>query len=396
MYPTTKPKIVVLNPFPVYPPLSGGQGRVFHLYKHFAETYNVVIICFADLRSCQVIFPGLVQILVPKSPAHCQMELAMYREAGFSTCAITLRAANLTPEYAYVLNEQAKDASAIVLSHPYLYNVVQSMHSNIPIIYDAHNVEYDLHQQILPTSLGYLLADIHQAEKSACEHSVLIATCSQQDAGKIAELYSIKENKFIIVPNGAATEAIPFVAFNKRKSLKTAYKILQPMIIYIGSCYRCNIQAAERVIEIAEQLPAAKFIILGSLCTVFNERVLPKNIELLGVVSEQVKYHFLSISDIALNPVLSGSGTNLKMFEYMAAGIPIITTLLGARGLPEDNDKYFIISECRDMPSHILNLLNNPALAACLAGHAYQLVTTCFAWQQIAGNFAKKLSTIIG
>ena len=41
----------------------------------------------------------------------------------------------------------------------------------------------------------------------------------------------------------------------------------------------------------------------------------------------------LETADVAVNPMLTGSGTNLKMLDYMAAGIPVITTRVGARGL---------------------------------------------------------------
>lgn len=392
---SSKPKIVVLNPFPVYPPISGGQGRVFHLYKHIADLLDVVLICFADKRSYKMICPGFQQILIPKSSSHCQMEIAFFHEAGFSTCAIIPRASSLTPEYTYVLNEQTNDANIIILSHPYLYKEVQSLNSNIPIVYDAHNVEYHLHQQILPASLHYLLEDVHQAEKSACEQSRIITACSQRDACNLASLYNIAARKVILVPNGADTETIPYVSYEKRTSLKTAHKITQPLAVYIGSCYPSNIQAAERIIKIAEQLPMAKFLLLGSICMPFNKQALPPNVDLMGVVSEQEKYHFFSLADIALNPVLSGSGTNLKMLEYMAAGIPIITTLLGARGLQGDDGKHFIICECQDMPTRILNLLHSPSLAASLASHAYKLVTTHFDWKQIAANLVRELSAII-
>jgi glycosyltransferase involved in cell wall biosynthesis len=52
-----------------------------------------------------------------------------------------------------------------------------------------------------------------------------------------------------------------------------------------------------------------------------------------GVVTEQEKNLILSMADAALNPMTGGSGTNLKMLEYFAAGVPVISTPFGARGL---------------------------------------------------------------
>jgi glycosyltransferase involved in cell wall biosynthesis len=40
----------------------------------------------------------------------------------------------------------------------------------------------------------------------------------------------------------------------------------------------------------------------------------------------------LSAADVAVNPIQSGSGSNLKLAEYVAAGLPVITTPIGLRG----------------------------------------------------------------
>ena len=37
--------------------------------------------------------------------------------------------------------------------------------------------------------------------------------------------------------------------------------------------------------------------------------------------------------DVALNPMFSGSGSNLKMLDYTASGVPVLTTPFGNRGL---------------------------------------------------------------
>lgn len=391
----TRTKIVVLNPFPVYPPISGGQGRVFHLYKHVAHSFDVVIICFADRRSYKMISAGLQQIMIPKSPPHCQMELEFFREIGFSTCAIIPKAANLTPEYAHIVKEQTKDASIIILSHPYLYKEAQKLGGTHIIVYDAHNVEYELHRQILPAGLSYLLEDIKQAEKAACEQSQFIAVCSHCDGRRLTCLYNVSSNKFIIIPNGADTETISFVSYEQRQLHKSVQNITQPWAVYMGSNFPPNLKAAGQVIEIAKQLPGVKFLLIGSLCEAFTDRKLPCNVELLGIITEQEKHHIFSLADVALNPVQSGSGTNLKMLEYMAAGLPVITTLLGARGISESDGHYFRICECEDMPACILDLLNNPSLATSIAQQAYILTKTRFDWKQIADHLVGKLSATI-
>ena len=40
----------------------------------------------------------------------------------------------------------------------------------------------------------------------------------------------------------------------------------------------------------------------------------------------------LAAADVAVNPVATGSGSNVKLSEYLAAGLPVVTTPLGLRG----------------------------------------------------------------
>jgi glycosyltransferase involved in cell wall biosynthesis len=40
----------------------------------------------------------------------------------------------------------------------------------------------------------------------------------------------------------------------------------------------------------------------------------------------------LAAADVAVNPVEAGSGSNLKLAEYVAAGLPVVTTPVGLRG----------------------------------------------------------------
>jgi glycosyltransferase involved in cell wall biosynthesis len=65
---------------------------------------------------------------------------------------------------------------------------------------------------------------------------------------------------------------------------------------------------------------------------VINRQQLPSNLRLLGVVGDTEKLLWLKVASVGLNPIISGAGTNLKLAEYAAAGLPIISTAFGARG----------------------------------------------------------------
>ncbi|MEZ5371209.1 MAG: glycosyltransferase [Microthrixaceae bacterium] len=62
---------------------------------------------------------------------------------------------------------------------------------------------------------------------------------------------------------------------------------------------------------------------------------LPGNVAALGRVEDDVLAEYLAGADLALNPIDEGSGSNLKLIDYFAAGVPVITTPVGARGIAE-------------------------------------------------------------
>ena len=388
----TLKKILVLNPFPIYPPTSGGQERVFYLYKHVAEYYSVIILCFGDRRSHKEIAPGLIQLAIPKSRAHIMEELKLFSAFGISTCATTPIISRYTPEYAYNLNSYKSHAAAIVLSHPYLYDEVKRLNMTMPIIYDAHNVELTLHREILSDAAPQFLSEISRVEQAACQDSKLIITCSKEDANALAALYSISPSKFKVVPNGADINNSHFASRNHNKLNR---EIEHPLALFIGSYHVPNINAAQYILKMASKLPDIQFKLLGSLCRAFHKRQLPANVEICGIVTASEKNNMLCAADVALNPILSGSGTNIKMLNYMASGIPIITTEYGARGIGGIDGQHFLVGQPTNMPDKILELLCDNAKATSLAENAYLLVKDHFDWRKIAASFVAILNKLL-
>ena len=85
------------------------------------------------------------------------------------------------------------------------------------------------------------------------------------------------------------------------------------------------------------QLPQVQFVMGGTHGDAFPSHEVPDNVVFTGQVIERVKRTLLAAADVALNPVLHGSGTNLKVIEYLASGVPVVSTAFGVRGLEVGN-----------------------------------------------------------
>jgi len=389
-----KAMITVTSTFPIYPPQGGGQARIYNLYKNMANDYAVTVVSFAGAGQKSYegyIAKGLKEIRVPKSEKHQELEWKMEKKAKLPVTDIAMiTLSGCTPEYGRRLKESIEKSDMVIISHPYLYYEARDYLCGRPFIYEAHNIEFTLKEGMLPESQAKkrLLQQIFDIEKECCEKSKYIITCSTEDQIGLHQCYGVSMDKMIQVPNGVDCETVRFTTIEQRIENKMRLGLQNNTIgIFMGSWHKPNLEACEKVFEIALQCPDTQFLLIGSQCDFFKGEKLPENVGLLGVVSDEVKAKIFETADFALNPMLSGSGTNLKMFDYMAGGIPVITTEFGARGI--ENKSGLIIAEVQDMPEYIcgFSIQRMREKVEC----ARQCVLEKYDWNKISRSFMNKL-----
>jgi GT2 family glycosyltransferase/glycosyltransferase involved in cell wall biosynthesis len=70
-------------------------------------------------------------------------------------------------------------------------------------------------------------------------------------------------------------------------------------------------------------------------------------------------------------PVLSGSGVRVKLLEAFAAGIPVVSTTIGAEGLAEQDGKLCALADTpADFAERVVRLFEDPVAASAMAGRA--------------------------
>ena len=107
--------------------------------------------------------------------------------------------------------------------------------------------------------------------------------------------------------------------------------------LFIGSGHAPNIDAGRSLIHLAPTMPQVDFLLAGRHSDELHRSNLPPNVHLLGTVPEDELELLLGGADMALNPIHTGGGSNLKLLTYLAAGLPVITSAVGARGIDAAN-----------------------------------------------------------
>src|SRR5579884_3101307 len=150
---TSPTKFVVGSTFAVHPPRSGGQLRIFHLYRQLARHRPVDVIALADPTepgSRRELAPGLTEIRVPRTSAHVAAETQLNISGLAPTDIAFAHLHRLTPAFSEAVAASAVPGCVFVASHPYAFPAMRAVDPAASWWYDAHNVELDLKRAILP------------------------------------------------------------------------------------------------------------------------------------------------------------------------------------------------------------------------------------------------------
>jgi glycosyltransferase involved in cell wall biosynthesis len=104
---------------------------------------------------------------------------------------------------------------------------------------------------------------------------------------------------------------------------------------------------------------------------------------------------YYSKATVAIIPLLSGSGTRLKLLEAMAHRVPVVSTSVGAEGISwEDGKSILIANDAKLFAKKVSNLLNNSYLAESISASALALTKSKYDWNIIGRKMASYLKEL--
>jgi glycosyltransferase involved in cell wall biosynthesis len=102
---------------------------------------------------------------------------------------------------------------------------------------------------------------------------------------------------------------------------------------------------------------------------------------------------FLWESAVSVVPLRIGGGTRLKIYEAMAAKIPVVSTTIGAEGLDiRDGENIALADSPQEFAERCLALLEDAEARRRLAKTAWEMVAACYSWDVVSRQFEKLLA----
>lgn len=383
---------------PIDPPVGGGRLRLLGLYHNLGDNFITQYIGTYDWPGEKfrdhLLSDSLREVDIPLSDEHfTECRKWQERVGGKTIIDSTFPIlAHLSKQYVDYTRSEVLKADVVIFSHPWVYPLVKDLLNKATqiIIYDSHNVEgYLRHTLLDDKGLGTeIVKEVVKTEFELCHIADVIFTCSLEDCELFNKLYSVPFIKMRIVPNGVFTEKIRPIPRDEKVSIKRQLELSeQKTAIFIGSNYPPNLEACNFIIkDLAPLLPEVTFVIAGGVGEGIDKKSIHgiRNVKITGSLTENQKVLYLGASDLAINPMFSGSGTNIKMFDFMAAGLPIVSTKIGARGISETDYAGIVISDILDFKSSIQIIINDDKKSKYLGNANRKLTEKNFSWGKIS------------
>jgi glycosyltransferase involved in cell wall biosynthesis len=142
--------------------------------------------------------------------------------------------------------------------------------------------------------------------------------------------------------------------------------------------------------------PGATLSIIGRSPTPAVRRLAEEaGVEVTGRVDD-VRPH-IAAGTVYVVPLRIGGGTRLKIFEAMAMAKAVVSTTIGAEGLPVTDGRNIVIADDpARFASEVVRLGRTPAARIALERAARDLVVRHYDWSAVAGDFERALTHACG
>jgi polysaccharide biosynthesis protein PslH len=284
--------------------------------------------------------------------------------------------------------------------------IIQEAAGPLAIVVDWHNIESEMMWRYAMNTRNWAKKIAARRTATLIEHAedrllgsgVTHTVTSERERQKLLTRWP--SGKIEVIPNGvdAGFYSAKEIAQACRRSRQFA---LKPAILFVGSMdYHANIDAVtwfSRKIwpTIALNHPHLHFTIVGRNPARDVRALVSDRIHVTGTVDDVRPYYASAVA--AIVPLRSGSGTRLKILEAMAAGVPVISTRMGAEGIEFEDNVHLVLADTGpEMAAAVEQVASSNETRARLSQAARELVREVYDWSVIGMKLCAIHEELVG
>ncbi len=395
-------KILWVNQYFLHPTERGGQIRSMGILKPLHARHEVHYAALEDPRSsvgrdmahtfCSHAYPVPHPVVSRRSPK-IGLQIAQHLMLSDLPLAVTrYESAALRATVRTLLARENFDAvicdfAASGVNMPTLDGAVLFQHNVETTIFERHaeHAKTPMHRWFYT-----LQADrMRRYEERVCRESAHVIAVSPVDADRMRSMFGITHVSD--VPTGVDVQSLQHAG---PRATSTDF-------VFVGSMdWLPNIDgmlwfAAEILPKLRAHKPDCSVAIVG-------RRPDPRLVALAaadplitvtGTVDDVRPY--LWASRVAILPLRIGGGTRMKVYESMAAGVPMVSTAVGMEGLACVPGRDLLVADSpEEFASRCIEMLEDRALADRIADNAFALVDRECSWDAVATQFENTLVSV--
>ena len=286
---------------------------------HACQILNTAVAIDSKLSLCLVLpkYDGKVDFDVvkrnhdlPRMP-----ELILLRNFGIQKSGIAASALfNISAIWFFLQKKLGKNASFLYFRSSYFLPLaIVSYIFRVPFFYETHRRPVSWSERQRDHLMSMLASGIIVISNYMREH------------------YLPYKKRMLVAHDAVSLKRFAKSAANaSRKEAKERFGLApeEKVCVYAGTISK--LKGMEYAIGAARLLPKVNFLLAGIVSPEFADAILPSNVKIVGKMEQKELPNMLQAADVLLLPHPKGeySQSPMKLFEYMASGVPIVASRL--------------------------------------------------------------------
>ncbi len=380
-------KILWVKAGPLVPLTAGGRIRSWNILKNLGKWDEVTLFTYSPSyvgTHQEGVADHVAKLISLEYPGPAKYSAGYYMEylqMMFSPAPFTVRKTGVVSIRRQLEELLRKEHFDIIVGDFLSATLTLPEKTPCPMILFAHNVETEIwkrHYEVTRSPLRKMVMGLEYWKMRRFESNLPrefdhILTVSEKDAEFFAKMMSPKDVS--VLPTGVDLD------FFSPSSIPT----VPGQLVFSGSMdWMANEDAilyfAEEILPLVQRaVPEVSLTCVGRDPTEPLRKLAKENscVKLTGTVPDIRPY--VAAGEVYVVPLRVGSGTRLKIFEAMAMGKAVVSTRVGAEGLPVTHgENVLLVDDPKEFAGAIVSLLGDADLRKKLGTAARQLVEQNF------------------